>query len=489
MPQHAVQASTNKTPLYSRVGLFLGPGLALFLYMLPAPEGLGQAGWACLAVAVLMAVWWATEAIPVAATALLPLVLFPVFGILPINETAPPYANPLVFLFMGGFMMALTIQKTGLHRRIALNIITRVGDHPTAIIIGFMIATALLSMGVSNTATTLMMLPIAASIAAMLVPEGSPREVRNYATAMMLAIANAAVIGGMGTLIGTPPNALLAAFLSEQAGQEISFVAWLTVGIPAVLLMLPVAWFVVTKLVFPYRLPETSVAAEVVSGHLAELGSMKTSEKRIAVIFTVVAIAWIARPLLNTVPGLSGLNDTTIAIAGGLSVFLMPHGDQAGPLMRWSDMHNLPWGILLLFGGGLSLAAAVDGTGLAAWIGSYLALLQDFPTIILIAMTVIVIIFLTELTSNTGTTATFLPIIAAIALSAGMPAAQMAIPATLAASCAFMLPVATPPNAIVYSSGYVTVPQMVKTGVITNVIGIVILTLLSRYYLPMLGLW
>ena len=486
MPQQ--ESATNARPLYSRIGAWLGPVLAILIYILPAPQGLSDAGWACAAVAVLMAVWWATEAIPVAATALIPLVLFPLLGVIPISQAASAYGNSLIFLFMGGFMLALTIQKTGLHKRLALNIIARVGDRPGAIVAGFMVATALLSMGVSNTATTLMMLPIAASIAVILVPEGAPPHVANFATVLMMGIANSAVVGGMGTLIGTPPNALLAAFMAREAQTQISFVTWLAVGIPAVLLMLPAVWLVLNRIAFPYRLPENSGAGQVVAGQLAALGPMKRSEKRIAVLFIIVAVAWVTRPLLNQLPGFGGLNDTTIAIMGGLAVFLLPHGEQKGPLMRWDDMKELPWGILLLFGGGLSLAAAVDGSGLAAWMGGYLALLADYPPIILIGMTVVVIIFLTELTSNTGTTATFLPIIGAIAIGSGLPAAELAVPATLAASCAFMLPVATPPNAIVYASGYVTVPQMVKSGLYSNLFGIVLLTLLSRYYLPLLGL-
>jgi sodium-dependent dicarboxylate transporter 2/3/5 len=469
--------------------LALGPGLCVLVLVLPAPEGLSSAAWHVTAVAALMAVWWATEAIPVPVTALLPLLLFPLLGVSSARETAAPYANPLIFLFLGGFMIALAMERWELHRRIALNVVRRVGGHPLAIVAGFMAATAGLSMWVSNTATTMMMLPIAASVIAVFLAEekgdAGERNSRNFATACMLGIAYAASIGGLATLVGTPPNALLAAFMSQAHGIDIGFAAWMGVGLPLTCLLLPLAWLTLTRVVYPFDLPHAREAARVVAQAHADMGAITGPEKRVAAIFVLVAGLWITRPLLSGLPGLGGLTDPGIAILGGVLLFLVPAGGGRGFLLDWDWAKRLPWGVLILFGGGLSLAAAASRTGLATWIGAGLGDLGAWPLLALAAAVTVVVILLTELTSNTATTAAFLPVVASIAVATGVDPMMLAAPAALAASCAFMLPVATPPNAIVFASGHVTIPQMVRAGAVLNLIAVAAISLLPWLLLPL----
>jgi sodium-dependent dicarboxylate transporter 2/3/5 len=474
---------------YQRVGLVLGPVLCALVLVLPAPAGMAAAAWDVTAVAALMAVWWATEAIPVPVTALIPLLLFPLLGLGSAGEAAAPYANPLIFLFLGGFMIALAMERWNLHRRIALNVVRRVGAHPLAIVAGFMAATAGLSMWVSNTATTMMMLPIAASVIAVFLAEEAESDgpqARNFATACMLGIAYAASIGGLATLVGTPPNALLAAFMSQSHGLDIGFAAWMGVGLPVTLALLPLAWLVLTRVVYPFDLPHAREAAGVVDRAHAEMGQISRPELRVAAVFALVAGLWIFRPLLSGLPGLGGLTDPGIAILGGVLLFLIPSGAGSGFLLDWEWAKKLPWGVLILFGGGLSLAAAASRTGLAQWIGDSLAGLGAWPLLGLAAVVTVVVILLTELTSNTATTAAFLPVVASIAVATGADPLMLAAPAALAASCAFMLPVATPPNAIVFASGHVTIPQMVRAGAVLNLVAAAAISLLPWLLLPVI---
>ena len=430
------------------------------------------------AVAVLMALCWITEALPIPATALLPLVLFPLLGVADINAAAAPYAHRLVFLFMGGFMIALAMQKWNLHRRIALMIIARVGTGPASIVGGFMLATALLSMWVSNTATTLMMLPIGLSVIQLL-GSGEQRArspgADNFAIALMIGIAYGASLGGVGTLIGTPPNAFMAGFMEKTYGVEIGFAQWLLIGLPLVAVMLPLTWALLTRLVFPVGGAGATNGGAVIGDALRAMGPISRGERIVLAVFIATALAWIFRPLIaGAVPG---LNDSTIAMAGALILFVIPVDLKAGRFaLDWDWAKRLPWGILILFGGGLSLAGAIKATGLAAWIGAGTAGLAGLSVLLIVLAVTVMIILLTELTSNTATTATFLPIVAAVAIGLGENPLLLVVPAALAASHAFMMPVATPPNAIVFASGHVTIPQMASAGVWLNLIGVVVIT-------------
>jgi sodium-dependent dicarboxylate transporter 2/3/5 len=470
-----------------RTGLYLGPSVFLLMLLAPAPDGMDSVAWHAAAAGAWMAIWWMTEAVAVAVTALLPIVLFPILGISDIKTTTASYAHPIIYLFLGGFLVALATEKWNLHKRIALNILLVVGSNGSSLIAGFMLAGALLSMWVTNTATTMMLLPIALAIITVVAETNNELDSahrRNFEVALLLSIAYAATIGGMATLIGTPPNALLAAFMEDNYNVEIGFGQWMAVGLPLSMVMLPLCWWVLTKLIFPFQVHTKSSTREVLISMRDELGPMKPEEKRVSVVFLVMALSWIFRPLLTEIPGLSGLTDQGIAVSAGLSLFLIPASEKGSRIMDWETALRLPWGILILFGGGLSLAAAVSSTGLAQAIGQSLAILGDVNIVILVVAVATLIIFLTELTSNLATTATFLPVVATIAAQAGQNPLLLAAPAALAASCAFMLPVATPPNAIVYSSGRITIPQMTRAGVALNILGITFVSLAALFLVP-----
>ena len=466
------------------IGLALGVTSFVLMLLLPPPDGLELVPWRVAAVAVLMAVFWLSEAIPISATALLPLPLFTMLGVAPIDDVAAPYANPLIFLFLGGFLIALAIERWNLHRRIALTVLSGVGAREDLQIGGFMIATAGLSMWVSNTATAVMMLPVALSVVPRDVNGDVEPEKREFAAALLLSVAYGASIGGIATLIGTPPNALLAGFMLENYEVEIGFGQWMLLGLPVSMVMLVLTWLMLTRRLFKVGRHEVAGARTAIWQALHDMGPASRAEKRVAIVFGMTALLWISRPLLSRwFPGLE-LSDTTIALAGALSLFVIPNGFKRGEfLLTWEQAERLPWGVLLLFGGGLSLAAAVSDSGLASWIGGELVGLQGWPVIVLVLTVTVLIIFLTELTSNLATSATFLPVVAALAVSLERDPLLLAIPAVLAASCAFMLPVATPPNAIVFGSGQITIPQMAKAGIWLNLIGIVVVV--SLVYLLM----
>ena len=466
-------------------GLGLGALAFVAIEISPAPEGLSPAGWHCAAIAALIAVWWVTEAIPLSATALLPLLLFPVLGVASIREAAVPYANPVIFLMLGGFILALGMQRWNLHRRIALFLVSQAGTRPANVIGGFMLASALISMWVFNTTTTVMMLPIALSVIEFVQrnTESDPshaRAGRQFATALMIAIAYAATIGGMGTLIGTAPNAILAGFMSETYGVTVSFLDWMLVGVPMIALMLPLTWLVLTRIAFPVRLPEVAGQAQLIRDELRALGPMSRGERTVAAVVGVTAFLWVFRPLIeDAVPGIS-LNDTSIAFFGALALFVIPVDARKGIFAlsgEWA--RNLPWGVVILFGGGLSLADGIKSSGLADWIGAGTGGLATLPTVAVVLAVVVLIVMLTELTSNTATTATFLPIVAAIAIGIGENPFLLVFPTALAASCAFMMPVATPPNAVVFASGHVTISQMIRSGIMVNVVGVVVTMLIA----------
>ena len=476
-------SSASLVRILRRLMLFTGPALVGLSLVLPPPAGLSPAAWRTAAVGLWMALWWMTEALPVAATSLLPLVLFPVLGVQSIRDAAAPYAHPLIFLFMGGFMIALAMERWGLHRRLALTVIRRIGTRPAHLVAGFMVASALLSMWISNTATALMMLPIGLSVIGLVGEDAQTPDGRPFAVALMLGIAYACSIGGMATLIGTPTNAVLAGFMDETYGVEISFAQWILVGAPLAVVGVGVTFVLLTRVIYPISRREIPGGRAFLEAELRKLGRMSPPERRVAAVFALTAGLWISSTLLRTlVPGLS---DTGIALFGALLLFLLPTGrGDRETVLNWTWARRLPWGVLLLFGGGLSLAGAVSTTGLATWIGQSMARLHTWPLPLIVLLMLLVIVLLTEMTSNTATAAAFLPVLAPIAVAIGQNPLLLVVPATLAASCAFMLPVATPPNAIIYGSSFVTIPQMVRAGVWLNVVFVVLITLLAFILLP-----
>ncbi|MAM58892.1 MAG: anion transporter [Salinicola sp.] len=459
----------------ARVGLILGPVWIVATQILPAPAGMEPAAWHCVGLALLLATWWATEAIPIPATSLLPIPLAPALGIADLKGTAASYANPTIFLFLGGFLLGIAMQRWNLHRRIALRILNVVGQKPKQQIAGFMLATGFISMWVSNTATAIMMLPIGMSVISLFADAESD-EVKRYATALLLAIAYSASIGGVATLIGTPPNAILAGYLSSEQDIELGFAQWMVIGLPVSLAMMVVAWWWLTRGKFELKLDNDD--GDVIGDELAKLGEMKPAEKRVGVVFLLAALAWVTRPLLNDW-GVEWLSDTSVALLAGVGLFLIPSGSERHrPLLLWEDARDLPWGILLLFGGGLALASTISSSGLADWIANQLTVFGNLPLLLLIGVIVLVIIFLTELTSNTATAAAFLPLLGALAVSLGVDPLLITVPAAIAASCAFMMPVATPPNAIVFATGRMSIQSMIRAGFFLNIAGTVVVTLI-----------
>ncbi|WP_259087981.1 SLC13 family permease [Salinibacter ruber] len=459
-----------------RGGFVAGIFLCISLLLSPVPEGLEPAAWRTAAVGLLMATWWVTEALPIAVTALVPLVLLPPLSITDIDGAATPYANPLIFLFLGGFIIAQAMQVWRLHRRIALGIVNWVGVRPPSIVIGFILASAFLSMWVSNTATALMMLPIGLSIIDLTrdrLAERGEEMPPHFGVVLLLSIAYGCNVGGMGTLIGTPPNALLAGFFSESYGVEVGFAQWMIVGLPLVVVALPLIYVALTT-VYPIELDELPGGTAIIDEERAQLGTISKAETRVAAIFALTALLWMTRPLLSDV--IPGLSDAGIAIGASLTLFVVPSGTKDRALLSWDDAEKLPWGVLLLFGGGLSLASAISETGLAKWMGQGVSTLEGSPILLVLVCTVALIVMLTEITSNTATTAAFLPILGAVAVGLGQNPFLLAVPAALGASCAFMLPVATPPNAIVYGSDLLSIPEMSRVGLWLNALFIIVVT-------------
>jgi solute carrier family 13 (sodium-dependent dicarboxylate transporter), member 2/3/5 len=460
-------------------GAIIGIVALAAVLVIPPPSDIPVAAWRVAGVAFLMATWWITEALPIPATALIPLVLFPLLGVSSMRGTAAPYADPIIFLFLGGFIIGTSMQRWALHKRIGLRAIMLIGTSPRRLIGGFMLATALLSMWISNSATAIMMLPVAASVLALLNASDDADQIsqQNLGIALMLAVAYGASIGGLGTLIGTPPNALLAAYMAREHGVTIGFAQWMALGLPLVAIMLVGAWLILIRM-HPVGENVGLNATRAIQAEFEKLGPMSKAETRVACIFSLTALAWITRPLYAGFT--PGIDDTSIAIAGALTLFLIPSGtSEGGRLITWDDLKGLPWGVLILFGGGLSLADGINSSGLAAWLGANIGALASWPIILIVAVATFAMIFLTELTSNTASAATFLPIGGAIAIGIGIDPLTLAVPLALAASCAFMLPVATPPNAIVFSSGRITIAQMARAGFWINIFGAVAIVALS----------
>jgi sodium-dependent dicarboxylate transporter 2/3/5 len=440
------------------------------------------------ATATLMAIWWICEPIPIPATSLLPIVLFPLLGIMPTSQATAPFANHLIFLFMGGFIIALSIQRWDLHKRIALHIIRIVGFSPKRLVLGFMLATAFLSAFVSNTATAVMMLPIALAVTQQAKAEASRVHNANTINALeplglnlMLGIAYAASIGGVATLIGTPPNTVLAGYLANTYGYEITFAQWLRIGLPLALVFLPLSWWWLTMIANPMPTVHTHSGAAPIQQAIKALGPMRIGERWTAIVFALTAAGWIGRPyLIKLCNAPNMISDATVAMFGALLLFAIPIDRRRRRFaMDWNEASKLPWGVLLLFGGGLSLAHGFQTSGLAHWIVNQTEYLNTLPTIVLIVAIIATVIFLTELTSNTATAAMLMPVLSGIAIGLGQSPLILLAPAAIAASCAFMLPVATPPNAIIFASGHVTIPQMARSGFGLNLIGIVLVTLLT----------
>lgn len=484
----AVENQVAGRARYQSIGLALGPVVAIGMVVSGTPPGLSPAAWCTAAIGLLMAIWWATEAIPIAVTSLLPVVLFPLLHIATVEETVVPYSDDVIFLFLGGFVVAYAMQRWNLHRRIALGVLQYAGGNGRSLIGGFMLASALISMWVSNTSTTMMLLPMGISVISVIhgsVAGLTDRDKTDFQCALLLGIAYAASIGGVATLVGTPPNAILAGFMRDNYGTPIAFANWMLVGVPVAALMLPLTWLVLTRVVFRVDFHTSGEGRRELERLKSDMGRISIPETRVAMVFAALVLAWVTRPLLNRIPGLAGLEDSMIAMAGAIVLFLIPSGSKDDPmLLRWEHAERLPWGVLILFGGGLTLSRAVSNTGLAEWIGTSLQFFGPLSPLFLVVIATVLITFLTELTSNTATTTTFLPVVGAIAVGSGVDPLLVAVPVALAASFAFMLPVATPPNAIVYGTGLLTIPKMVRAGFALNIIGIVIVSAAAYLLAP-----
>ncbi len=476
-----------------RTGLWLGPLLFVILLIIPTPAEMSPEAQRILASTAWIAAWWISEAIPIPITSLLPIVLFPLTGAMAVGDTTAPYANPNVFLFMGGFMIAVCMEKWNLHRRVALLIINKVGTSPERLVLGFMVATGFLSMWISNTATTMMMLPIGLAVilqVATLIQERGIKgiDVRkgkfNFGTCLMLSIGYSASIGGVATLIGTPPNIIFAGAVEELFGASIGFAHWMAFGLPISIVFMIIAWLYMTKVAYPTNLKEIPGSREIIRADLRKLGEINREEKLIAAVFIFVALAWISRAFIleNYFPM---INDALIAVMGAIITFLIPVDIKAGKFLNdWNTAIKVPWGILLLFGGGLAIAAGFSSSGLAEWIGMQLSVLEGSSMVFIMLAVVALVIYLTEITSNTATTSMMMPIMAAMAAAMHVHPYMLMITAAAAASYAFMLPVATPPNAVIFGSGYITIPQMVKAGSWLNIAGIIVITLFVYFWLP-----
>lgn len=486
-PPPATESGTaeQRMPRRRVLGLFLGPvlGTATFLSTSLTSSELDFAACGVAGVTVLMAVWWMTEAIPFAATALLPLALFPVLGVGDIDEVAAPYASDVVFLFLGGFVLALTMQRWGLHRRIALRIVLRVGTHPTRLIGGFMLATAMISMWVSSTATAMMMLPMGLSILALLRQNGEVDQ--NFSICLMLGIAYGATMSTTSTVVATPANAFVVAYLAQSHGIEITFLQWMLIGTPLSLVFLVIAWFLLTRVIFPPRITQLPGGEALIRQQLRELGPIGRGEGMITTLFGATALSWILIPLLGdwepvaaTAPWLAHVSEAGIAVTAAILCFLLPvRPGRDEMLMRWEDAKDLPWGILLMFGGGLSMSAAITATGLSDWLGGHVAGLRGVSPLLLIVLIAALVLVLTELTSTTATVATYVPVMGGIAVGLGHDPLILVMTTVFAAGFAFMLPIATPPNAIAIASNHVTIGQMVRGGVGLNLVALALVPL------------
>lgn len=470
----------------SKWGLFIGPILFLILLNLPI-ELVSDQGDAVIAVAVWMVVWWITEAVSISVTALLPLLLFPILKIMDISDVGANYGSPIIFLFFGGFVLALALEKVNLHKRIALSIIKLTGTTPNKVVLGFMIATAALSMWISNTATTVVMLPIAMSVIALLVndADGFTKSDKNFALSVMLGIAFSANAGGIATVIGTPPNSVMIGLLENEYNIEISFLKWMVIGVPFSVVMIWISYIVLVKWMFPNKQLKFTASKEVINDELKKLGPMSGKEKMVLTIFGVTVFLWIFRTVINEVfPDLK-LNDTIISMMAAIAMFSIPYNLKKGDfIINWKDTQKLAWGILILFGGGLALAKGMSVSGIVDVVASAIAT-SEISVLLTAVLLITLMLFMTELMSNVALVAVLAPVVAGIAIGLEIPILYLLIPVTMASSCAFMLPMATPPNAIVFASGYIKVSEMARVGVILNFIAIGLLILMFQFVIPL----
>ncbi|MEM6718971.1 MAG: DASS family sodium-coupled anion symporter [Bacteroidota bacterium] len=467
-----------------KIILPLGPLLCLLFFFCPftilSPEADKVLG-----VAVWMILWWITEVVSISVTALIPLTFYPLLGIMPMKEVAVNYAHPIIFLFFGGFVLALALEKVNLHRRVALSIIKLTGTSPNRIILGFMLATAFLSMWISNTATTVVMLPIAYSVIELLIDDadGFTKKDRNFALSIMLGIAYSANVGGIATLIGTPPNIVLAGFMKSEFNYTISFVKWMLVGIPFAIIMLFFIYYVLTKIMYPNHLAAFEKSKELIDQEMKKLGKISKSEITILVIFIVAILFWIIKEYINNLFPSLGLSDTSISLVAAFACFVATHNNET--ILKWDDTKRLPWGILLLFGGGLALAGALSNVGIIDMIGNAVSTNTTLSVLLICSVLIAVMLFMTELMSNVALITIFAPMVAGVALGLEISLLHILIPVAMASSCAFMLPMSTPPNAIVFASGHVKVAQMARAGFLLNIISIILLIVFFQFVIPL----
>lgn len=485
-----------------KIGFFLGPIVFVIMLLLPVPEGMKPQAWKVASVTVLMAIWWITEAIPIPATSLLPIALFPLLGVMKSNAATAPYANHLIYLFMGGFFIAVTMERWNLHRRVAIHTIRAVGTSPGRMILGFMIATAFLSMWVSNTATTMMMVPIGLAVIQQATgfdsgtlkacPSSGPEY--NFGKSLMLGIAYAASMGGVATIIGTPPNTVMVGMVEKMFGVQIGFAQWMMFGVPLSVIMIAISWVLMTKVLFPTGDMELAGGKAIIDEELEKLGPMKKEEVRIVMAGSFVAAFWLFRGfmkkwpfIMENIPHFGMIHDATIGILGALMLFCIPSDFKKGEfLLDWKTAVKIPWDVILLFGGGLAIANGFAKTGLATYIASQLSGLEGASILVFIGAVVLITIFLTEITSNTATATLLVPIMGSAAIAMGVHPFATIVGACVAASFAFMLPVATPPNAVIFGSGCISIKQMAKAGLWLNIIGALLITAFTAYLLPVL---
>jgi solute carrier family 13 (sodium-dependent dicarboxylate transporter), member 2/3/5 len=467
------------------LGLFLGPILFIIVQLLPFDIISANAD-TVIATALWMVCWWITEAVSISVTALLPLLLFPIFKVMPMDAVGANYGSPIVFLFFGGFVLALALEKVNLHRRIALNIIKKTGTTPNKVILGFMIATAFLSMWISNTACAVFMLPIALSVIHLLIndADGFTKNDQNFAISVMLGIAFSANAGGIATVIGTPPNSILIGLLENQYHIEISFFKWMLIGLPFSIILIAIIYFVMVKWMFPNNGLEFNASKDIIDAEILKLGNMTPKEKRVLTIFGITVFLWIFRSVINSVVPNLELSDTMISIFGALALFAIPFNLKTGDfILEWNDTHKLAWGILILFGGGLALANGMSESGIVDMIASSISN-SKVSILVMASLLIVLMLFMTELMSNVALTAVLAPVVAGIAIGLNIPILYLLIPVTIASSCAFMLPMATPPNAIVFASGYIKVSEMARVGIILNLISVILLILMFKFIIP-----
>lgn len=469
-----------------KIGLLLGPLLFFIFVNLPFIL-VTEKGDMVIGVALWMVIWWITEVVSISVTALLPLVLFPLLKIMPIADVGANYGSPIVFLFFGGFVMALALEKVNLHKRIALNIIKITGTTPNKVILGFMIATASLSMWISNTASTVVMLPIAMSVISLLIndEDGFTKNDKNFALSVMLGIAFSANAGGIATVIGTPPNSVLIGLLENEYNMEISFLKWMIIGVPFSITMITISYFVLVKWMFPNKDLKFNASKNIINEELKKLGATSNKEKMVLVIFGITVFLWIFRTVINNIFPTLGLTDTIISILAAVSLFAIPFNYKKGEfIIHWKDTEKLAWGILILFGGGLALAKGMSVSGIVDMVSNTIAS-SNISILLTACLLIVLMLFMTELMSNVALTAVLAPVVAGIAIGLEIPMLYLLIPVTIASSCAFMLPMATPPNAIVFASGYIKVHEMARAGILLNLIAVVLLILMFQFIIPL----